>query len=475
MTDRYDLVIVGMGSAGMAAAEFAATLDLNVAVIERDRVGGDGLWTGSVPSKALLATAKVAHVMRHADAVGLTAVEPHIDLGMVWRRMRSVRADIARTDSDPERYRAMGLTIVVGDATITGPNEVTVVEHGSHTDDEPLVLDTRFIMLCTGSRPDLPEIDGLTEAGYLTSETLFELDEPPVSMVIIGGGPMGIEMAQALNRLGVRVTVLQRASSILTNDEPALVQIVAAKLRSEGVDLRVDAEAVRVTLDGSTRTVHCGPDDADASVFAEGILVATGRRANTEGLGLDEVGVEVGANGVQVDGRGRTNIRSIYAVGDVAGRFFFAHSAGYEGVRAVRDMFFPGKGNVDEFVPWCTFTDPELAHAGLTVAEAEAKFGDDLDVWRLDLSHNDRARADAATEGSIVVISTKGRIVGAHIVAPAAGEMIHELALAIRHDMKIGDIAALVHIAPTYATSIGEVATDSSYERARNLRWMVRR
>ncbi len=475
MTDRYDLVIVGMGSAGLAAAEFATTLDLNVAVTERDRVGGDGLWTGSVPSKALLATAKVAHLMRHADAVGLAVVEPHIDLGMVWRRMRSVRADIARTDDDPERYRAMGLTIVLGNATVTGPNEVTVVEHGSHADDAPLVLDTRFIMLCTGSHPDVADIEGLSEAGYLTSETMFELDEPPASMVIIGGGPMGVEMAQALNRLGVCVTVLQRASSILTNDEPALVQIVAAKLRSEGVNLRVDAQAVRVTLDGATRTVHCGLDEAEESFSAEGILVATGRRPNTEGLGLDEVGVEMGPTGIQVDGRGRTNIRSIYAVGDVAGRFLFAHSAGYEGVRAVRDMFFPGKGNVDEFVPWCTFTDPELAHAGLTVAEAEAKFGDDVDVWRLDLSHNDRARADAATEGSIVVISTKGRIVGAHIVAPAAGEMIHELALAIRHDMKIGDIAALVHISPTYATSIGQVATDSSHERARNLRWMVRR
>lgn len=330
-------------------------------------------------------------------------------------------------------------------------------------------------MLCTGSRPDVPDIEGLAESGYFTSETLFELDEPPSSLVIIGGGPMGVEMAQAMNRLGIRVTLLQRASSILTHDEPALVQIVAAKLRNEGVDVRVDAEAVRVTDDGAIRTVHFGAEETDDSVSAAGILVATGRRANVDGLGLEEVGVERGPSGIQVDARGRTNIKTIYAVGDVAGRFLFAHSAGYEGVRAVRDMFFPGKGNVDEFVPWCTFTDPELAHAGLTVTEAEAKYGDDVDVWRLDLAHNDRARADAATEGSIVMISTKGRIVGAHILAPAAGEMIHELALAIRHDMKIGDIAALVHIDPTYATSIGQVATDSSYERARTLRWMVRR
>ncbi|CAB4892376.1 unannotated protein [freshwater metagenome] len=330
-------------------------------------------------------------------------------------------------------------------------------------------------MLCTGSRPAVPEIEGLREAGFYSSETLFELDAPPTSMVIIGGGPMGTEMAQAFVRLGIHTTLLQRAPAILRREEPALAQILSAKLRREGVDLHVNATPIGVSTSGASRTVHTMIDGVEHEFSAEGILLAAGRVPNIDGLGLAEVGIEVGDAGIQVDGRGRTAIRSIYAVGDVADRFRFTHAAGHEGVRAVRDMFFPGKGGAEEFVPWCTFTDPELAHAGLTIAEAEARFGDDVDVWRLDLAHNDRARAEAATDGSIVVVTTKGRVVGAHILAPAAGEMIHELALAIRHDMKIGDIAALVHIYPTLATSIGQVATDSTYERAQKLRWLVRR
>jgi pyruvate/2-oxoglutarate dehydrogenase complex dihydrolipoamide dehydrogenase (E3) component len=183
----------------------------------------------------------------------------------------------------------------------------------------------------------------------------------------------------------------------------------------------------------------------------------------------------VGPRGVQVDSRGRTSVKTIYAVGDIAGRWLFTHSAGYEGVRAVRDMFFPGKGNVDDFIPWCTFTDPELAHAGMTIAQAEAEYGDDVDVWRQDLIHNDRARTDDATTGAVVIVSSKQRIVGAHILAPAAGEMIHELALAIQQNMKIGDLAGLVHVYPTFSTATGQLAAESAFEKAHKLRWLVKR
>jgi pyruvate/2-oxoglutarate dehydrogenase complex dihydrolipoamide dehydrogenase (E3) component len=471
MTVRYDLVIVGMGSGGMTAAEFATTLDLNVAIVERGRIGGDCLWTGCVPSKALLASAKAAHAMRNADAFGLAPVEPTIDLAMVWRRVRSIQADIARTDDNPARYRDMGLTIFDGDATLTGPNEVTVTGAGG----EHTVIDARFIMLCTGSSADVPQLEGLAGAGYLTSENLFELDSPPSSMIVLGGGPVGVEMSQAFVRLGIRTTLVQHGPRILPRDEPTLVQLLTASLRRDGVELILNAEPTRVTTLGTVKTLHTRVDEAQSSYSAEGILVATGRTPNTVGLGLEALGIEVGDSGVTVDNRGRTSVRSIYAAGDVAGRYRFTHSAGYEAVRAVRDMFFPGKGNVDDFIPWCTFTDPELAHAGLTIAEAEAAFGDDMDVWRIDLTHNDRARTDSATEGAVVVVTTKGRVVGAHILAPAAGEMIHELALAIRHDMKISDVANLVHVYPTYATAIGQVAAESAFERAQKLRWLVRR
>jgi pyruvate/2-oxoglutarate dehydrogenase complex dihydrolipoamide dehydrogenase (E3) component len=210
-------------------------------------------------------------------------------------------------------------------------------------------------------------------------------------------------------------------------------------------------------------------------VSGEGLLVAVGRRPNVDELGLADIGVDTGPRGVPVDSRGRTTVKSIYAVGDIAGRYLFTHSAGYEGVRAVRDMFFPGKGNVDDFIPWCTFTDPELAHAGLTTTEAEAKHGDDTEVWRIDLAHNDRARADGAADGAIVIVTAKDKVVGAHVLSPAAGELIHELALAIRHGMKLGDIASLVHVYPTLATSVGMLAAESAFEKAQKYRWLVRR
>jgi pyruvate/2-oxoglutarate dehydrogenase complex dihydrolipoamide dehydrogenase (E3) component len=208
---------------------------------------------------------------------------------------------------------------------------------------------------------------------------------------------------------------------------------------------------------------------------AEGLFVAAGRTANVEGLGLEALGIATSARGVEVDQRGRTKVKSIYVAGDLAGRALFTHAAGYEGVLAVRDAFFPGSGKVSDLIPWCTFTDPELAHAGLTIADAEQRYGDSVDVWRLELDHNDRARADGATQGSIIIVSAKGKVVGAHILAPAAGEMIHELALAIRHEMKLTDVASLVHVYPTVSTGIGQLAAEANFERAKQLRWLVRK
>ena len=465
---RYDLVIVGMGSGGMVGAEFAATIGLRVAVVERGRVGGDCLWTGCVPSKTLLATAKVAHAMRTADSYGLPSVVPEIDTSLVWKRIREVQQQIASTDDDPGRYEAMGVEIVKATARITGPNTVHLVE-------EDRDLDTRFVVLCTGSRPAVPPIEGLKEAGFLTSENLFELERAPGSVVMIGGGPIAIEMAQGFSRLGIRTTVLQKGGGILPRDEPDLVAMLTAKLRDEGVDLRLNVETERVTLSRGRKVVW-GTENGDPARWdGEDLLVAVGRRPNVEGLGLEELGIKVGRRGVEVDERMRTAVPSVYACGDVAGRFLFTHSAGYEAVRAIRDAFYPGKGKVTDFVPWCTFTDPELAHAGLTIAEAEAKHGDDVEVWRMELSHNDRARADHADDGAILVVTAKGRVVGAHILAPAAGEMIHELALAINEGLKLAEVASLIHVYPTLSTGIGQLAGEAAFEGAKRFRWLVRK
>jgi pyruvate/2-oxoglutarate dehydrogenase complex dihydrolipoamide dehydrogenase (E3) component len=472
IADRYDLVIVGMGSGGMVAAEFASTLGLRVAVVERARVGGDCLWTGCVPSKALLASAKAAHTIRHADRYGLGASAPVVDLPAVWRRIRDVQAQIATTDDDPARYRDMGLEIVFGHARVTGPNEVTV--------DGTRIMRTRFVLLCTGSRPIEPPIPGLHAHGFLTSERLFDIESPPRSVVMIGGGPIAVEMAQAFVRLGIETTVLQKGDGILPRDERSLVSILQERLRAEGVDLRLGANATEVRLVDGRKLVRAeiagdGNERRMIEVGAEEILVAAGRRPNVDDLGLEAVGVETGVRGVPVDSRGRTSVKTVYAVGDIAGRHLFTHSAGYEGVRAVRDMFFPGRGDVDDLIPWCTFTDPELAHVGITSSEAEERHGDDARVWRMDLVHNDRARADGAADGAIVLVTVKDEVVGAHILSAAAGELIHEPALAIRHGMKLSDLASLVHVYPTVGTSVGMLAAESAFEKAQKYRWLVRR
>jgi len=469
MADRYDLVIVGMGSGGMVAAEFAATLDLKVAVVERGRVGGDCLWTGCVPSKALLAAGKVAHHMRTADDYGIEAVVPKVDRKKVWDRIRSVQNQIAASDDNPDRYRDMGVDIIAGDARLTGPNRVAV------EGDAPQDLETRYVLLCTGSRPVEPPIEGLAEAGFVTSENLFELTDPPASFVNIGGGPIAVEMVQGFTRLGIPVTLLQKGPRILPKDELALVELLIDKLRKEDVDLRFDVDIEKVTVEGGKKVVTGTEAGAPARWEADELLVAVGRTPNTQDLGLEDLGIETTPKGVVVDNRGRTSVETIYACGDIAGRFLFTHSAAYEGVRAVRDMFFPGKGKVVASVPWATFTDPELAHAGMTESEAREEYKDGVDTWRMDLEHNDRARADGASEGAIIVITHKKKIVGAHILAPAAGEMIHEFALAIEEGVGLSELSQFMHVYPTVSTSIGQLAGEAAFEKAEKLRWLVKR
>ena len=470
----YDLIVIGMGSAGLTATEFATGLGLRVAAVERARVGGDCLWTGCVPSKALVASAKAAHTMRNAHRVGIGSVEPVIDLPTVWRRARSVQAEIAATDDNPHRYRQMGAEVFTGQARLTGPNGVTVqAEHG-----KPVALESRFVLLCTGSRPHIPPIKGLSTDWCLTSESLFQLNAPPPTLAIIGGGPMGVEMAQALQRLGVEVTIFQRAPMLLPRGERSVVTQLSELLATEGVVVYTNADVRSTTrrTDGLIDvTANVGDDGAAVHLRVAGVLVAAGRTANTDDLGLAEQGIETNERGVQVDDRGRTAVRTVYAAGDAAGRRYLTNSAGYEAVRAVRDMFFPGKGSIDAVIPSCVFSDPELASVGLTVDEAEEQYGTDSDSWRIDLAHNDRARTDAHAEGSVTVVTAKGRIVGAHILAPGAGEMIHELSLAIHNDLRLEELAETVHAYPTVAGAIGQLAAESAYEKAHRLRWMMKR
>ena len=462
-SDNYDLVVIGMGSAGTIAAEFAAEhLGLRVAAIERARVGGDCLWTGCVPSKALIASARVAHTVRHADQFAIQAEAPKIDLTQVWQRIVAIQSEIAATDDDPERFRSLGIDLIEGEASVSGPREVTV---GDQT------LATRYTLVCTGSRPFIPPIDGIADVDFLTSENIFEISRPPDSLIIVGGGPIACEIAQSLNRLGVGVTMLEMEPQLLPLDHPGHGERLLRILRDEGVDVRLGTTASKVRKGGDGINVWID----DGKVTAQGMLVATGRTPNAHGLGLDDLGVEITRKGITVDGHNRTTVASIYAVGDVAGRALFTHTAAYDAVLAVRDMFLPGRGVPPPLIPWCTFTDPEVAHVGLTESAAVEEHGRrKVAVHSRDLVHSDRARADGVADGEIVIVTAGGRIVGGHAICPHAGELIHELALAIRYRMKLSDLAELIHIYPTLAGTIGQIAGDNAYRTARRYRSLAK-
>ncbi|GAC1436343.1 MAG: FAD-dependent oxidoreductase [Solirubrobacteraceae bacterium] len=461
---RYDLVIVGLGSAGMVAAEFAAQLGLRVAAIERDRVGGDCLWTGCVPSKALLAAAKTAHTMRNAGDFGIEPVEPRIDTSRVWQRIRAVQDVLAGRDDDPARFAELGVDLIFGAARVSGPTTIAVEGAGE--------IEARRILLCTGSRPAVPELPGLAEAGFLSSETLWQLERAPQSLIVIGAGPIGVELAQALARLGVSITLLQRGPSILPRDEPALAGMLLEQLRADGVRVELNVAAERVTIEAGLKVVHAR---GGRSWRAAELLLAAGRRPNVEGLGLEQLGIDVTSAGVKTDAGLRTQVRSIYAAGDLAGGHLFTHSAGFEAGRALRNMFYPGRNRSPFLVPWTTFTDPELAHVGLSAGAARAEHGDGVvREWRHDLAHSDRAVAEGAERGALIIVTARGRIVGAQALAPAAGELIHELALAIHRRMKLKQLASMVHVYPTIATAVQQLAARAAYEDARRYRLLLR-
>jgi len=453
----YDVVIIGVGSAGMIAGEVAAKMGVKAALVERHRVGGDCLWTGCVPSKALLASAKAAHTIRHADKYGLSPAEPTVDSATVWQRVRRIQQEIAATDDNPDKYAELGVELLLGEASFEEEHRVRVGDR---------VVTTRYALVCTGSRPAEPLVDGLSDVGYLTSENVFELERAPRSLIVIGGGPIGIELSQAMTRLGVKTTVLQRAGRILERDEAALAEILLGKLREEGVDVQLDAAVTSAGRDGQDRVIRGRSGDKDVSWRAEEVLAAAGRKPNIESLELERIGVKTGPRGIAVDEKLRTSAGWVYAAGDCAGRFLFTHSASAEAVTALRNMFFPGSASPPAIVPWTTFTDPELAHVGMTAEEAGKKLGGDkICVYEWDLSHSDRARAEGATEGRVIAVTdAKFKLLGAHVLAPAAGEMISQFTLALNRGLRLTpDFGNLVQVYPTFSTSVSQLAAEATY------------
>jgi pyruvate/2-oxoglutarate dehydrogenase complex dihydrolipoamide dehydrogenase (E3) component len=442
---RADLCVIGAGSGGLSVAAGAAQMGARVVLVEKHKMGGDCLNTGCVPSKALLAAAHVAEVVRGGARFGVNGMEPEVDFAAVRDHLRDVIAGIEPHDS-VERFEGLGVTVIKAAARFTGPREVVA---GDAT------LRARRFVVATGSSPALPPVPGLESVPVLTNETIFELGERPEHLIVIGGGPIGAELAQAHRRLGARVTVLEMFS-LLGRDDPEAVEIVRGRLVAEGIDLREGVRIGGVEPRGNEIVVTLdGAADAKETIVGSHLLVAAGRRANLEGLDLEAAGIDHGPQGITVDARLRTSNRRVFAIGDVTGGYQFTHMAGYQAGIVIRNALFrlPAKVRYHA-VPWVTYTDPELAHVGLSEAAAEDEHGA-VTVLRWRFDENDRARAERDTEGLIkVVVGRRGRILGATIAGRNAGELILPWVLAVDQGLKIGAMANLIAPYPT----LGEVS-----------------
>ncbi|MBS1885687.1 MAG: FAD-dependent oxidoreductase [Actinobacteria bacterium] len=440
--DGYDLVVLGGGTGGLVSALIAAGVGARVALVERDRTGGDCLWTGCVPSKSLLAAAGLAHRMRHADAVGLAPVEPAIDFSRVMGHVRSAIGAIEQQDS-PGRLRAAGVEVIAGEGRFSGPGQLEV---GGR------LLRFRAAIIATGSEPRLPTLEGLAAAGPLTSDTIWDLDGLPARLVVLGGGPVACELGQAFGRLGSRVTIVEQAARLLTREEPRAGDLVATRLAAEGADVRLGAHAVAVE-DG-------------ALVLADGhripfdrLLVAVGRSPRSVGLGLETVGVALDGEGaVEVDRRLRTSARGIYAVGDVTGLLPFTHVAAHHARVATPNALFHARTRVGEALPWATFTDPEVGRVGLTEEQARHRWGAKAVVVESD--HGPDRAITAGEPGGFVKLvgDPRGTLVGATVVGPAAGETVAGLAVLLARRARIEDVSRTVQPYPTFSEAPARAA-----------------
>ena len=474
---RFDrnLVVIGAGSAGLVSAYIAAAVKARVTLVERHRMGGDCLNTGCVPSKALIRTTRFLADVKRAGSLGIRAASAELDFGEVMERVQRVVRTVEPHDS-VERYRGLGVDVVIGEARVTSPWTVEITStEGTRT------LSTRAIVIATGGRPAVPGIPGIRDVGYVTSDTVWELRTLPKRLLVLGGGPVGCELAQCFARLGAQVIQVQRGPRLLPKEDPEVSALIMERFRAEGIELRTEHAPLHFERDGDRRALLCEHAGARVRVEFDQLLVAVGRTANVSGFGLEALGV-----GVKEDGAVDTNeylqtiYPNIYAAGDVAGPFQFTHTASHQAWYATVNALF---GQFRKFradysvIPWCTFTDPEVARVGLSEREAMAKdVAYEVTTYRID--DLDRAIADEAAHGLVKVLTVPGkdRILGVTIVGEHAGELITEFTLAMRHGLGLNKILGTIHVYPTFSEA-GKYAA-GAWKRAhapqRLLEWVGR-
>jgi len=458
-TGRYNLVVIGAGTAGLVAAAGAAGLGAKVALIERELMGGDCLNVGCVPSKALISAARAAAAVRDSARFGVTVTgDVRVDFPAVMERLWRLRADIAPNDS-AERFRDLGVDVFLGQGRFTGPDTIDV---GGQT------LRYRRAVIATGARAHRPDVPGLADVGFLTNESVFALTALPARLAVLGGGPIGCELAQAFARLGSQVTLLQRSAHLLDKEDHDAAACVEAALQRDGVTILKEATLDSVERTSSGKRLHVMQAGQSHTVDVDEILVGAGRVPNVEGLDLEAAGVAYDTrHGVTVDDRLRTTNQRIYAAGDVCSPYKFTHAADFMARIVVQNALFYGRARASSLtIPWCTYTSPEVAHVGLTERNA-TEGGLAIQTFVQPLEHIDRAILEGHTDGFVKVHVRKGtdRIVGATIVAEHAGEMIGELTLAIKSGLGLRAIGGSIHPYPTVAEAIRKLG--DQYSRTR--------
>jgi pyruvate/2-oxoglutarate dehydrogenase complex dihydrolipoamide dehydrogenase (E3) component len=453
---RYNLVVIGAGTAGLVTAAGTAGLGARVALIERDLMGGDCLNVGCVPSKALLSAARAAAAIRDSAKFGVTTTgDVRVDFPAVMERLRRLRADIAPNDS-AARFQSLGVDVFQGQGRFVGPDRIEV---------DGQTLSFRKAVIATGARAHRPDTPGLADVGFLTNESVFALTELPARLAVIGGGPIGCELAQAFARLGSRVTLLERSAQLLGKEDADAAAVIAAALERDGVDVRLNATLERVERSPTGKRLQCPTGTA---VEVDEILVGAGRVPNADGLNLEAAGVAYDPRtGVSVNDRLQTSNPHIYAAGDVCSPFRFTHAADFMARIVIQNALFFGRAKASALtIPWCTYTSPEVAHVGLTEWSArERRLA--IQTFTQPLTHIDRAILEGRTEGfvKIHVHSGTDRIVGATIVAEHAGEMIGEITLAMKSGLGLKAIGSTIHPYPTVAEAIRKLG--DQYNRGR--------
>ena len=464
---RYDcdILILGGGSAGIVSGVMAAGLGMRVLLIEKEKMGGECLHTGCVPSKALLHAAQVAQTIRTAGEAGLTVFPlTRADAGGVLSHVRETIRAVETADATTQMLRDSGVEIRFGTGHFVGPHRFSL---------QGQVFTAANVILATGSRPVEPHIPGLEPGGYLTNKTLFDLDAIPERLLVVGGGPLSVEMAQAFARLGSRVTLVGQGDRLLPHDDAEMARQLETYLREDGLDIRLQTTLAEVRRDGGGPVaVLTGRSGETTEAPFDQILFGIGRRPNTEGLCLEAVGVEHDQKAVKVDPHLRTTAPYIYACGDLLGHDQFSHLAEYEAKIVVRNIVFPGQSSASfALAPWTTFTQPEMTHIGATEEQLQAR-GVRYEVYRQPFAQNDRAITDGETRGSIKVLTQglNGKIVGVHILGSRSGELASEWILAMEQGLTIRAVADLVHIYPTLSMA-SQHAAQRWYERKAKEPW----